>query len=131
MEPECYPELYYKLIDIISHELHHLTQSGWNRKPFTIVPVAKSVRDNAKHDYKYFLLPDEIESMVVGMYTRSQVQKKDLDLIFDQYLLPFIEYEYITQDQYSEIIKVWVKYALDNYPEVKFSSKVKEIVNSI
>lgn len=130
-ENSTYSELYFKLVDILAHELHHLTQAGWNRQPFKTYPSSKKNRDAAKHDYKYFLLQDEVESMVSGMYARSKVEKRDLDLIFDQYLLPFIQYKYITTDQYSKIVKIWIKYALENYPEAKFSSKVKEIVNSI
>ena len=69
--------------------------------------------------------------MVEGMYVRSQIEKTDLDKVFDNYLLPFIESKYITQSEYSIIMNTWVKHALELYPDVKFSNRVKSIINSI
>ena len=130
-EPLLYDKLYYRLIDILAHETNHLNQLGLNREPFNIQTSNMDDRNNSKKSYKYFLLPDEIESMVEGMYVRSQIEKTDLDEVFDNYLLPFIESKYITQSEYSIIMNTWVKHALELYPDVKFSNRVKSIINSI
>lgn len=130
-EPILYSKLYYRLLDILTHETNHLDQLGLNRNPFNSHVSDKMKRHNAKKSYKYFLLGDEIESMVEGMYASSQAQNIPLDQVFDNYLIPFIQSGYISQDEYSHVMKVWVTQALEQYPDATFSNKVDHIVNSI
>jgi hypothetical protein len=130
-EPILYSKLYYRLIDILTHETNHLDQLGINRTPFNTHVSDKMERTNAKKSYKYFLLGDEIESMVEGMYASSKVQNIPLDQVFDNYLIPFIQTKYISKDEYLQVMKAWVTQALNIYPDAIFSSKVDYIVNSI
>jgi hypothetical protein len=130
-EPSLYSKLYYRLIDIITHETNHLNQLGLNREPFNVHVSDMNIRNNSKKNYKYFLLKDEVESMVEGMYEKSKAQKDPLDKIFTEYLTPFIKSNYISQAEYSKILQVWVTRALELYPDVTFSNKVDHIVNSI
>jgi hypothetical protein len=88
-------------------------------------------REDSKKTYKYFILPEEIESMVEGMYVKSKVQHRNLDEIFNDYLSPFIDSKYITQSEYLQVMNTWVTHALELYPDAKFSNKVKSIINSI
>ena len=130
-EPHLYSSLYARLVDILTHETHHLTQLSNTSGPNSANPTTGATRENAKKSYEYFLLPDEIESMVEGMYARSNELKVPLDEIFDDYLHPFLVYEYITKDEYLKVMNVWIKYALENYPNVSFSDDVDDIINSI
>jgi|694.fasta_scaffold38134_8 hypothetical protein len=130
-EPILYSKLYYRLIDILTHETNHLDQLGINRNPFNVHVSSKMERNNAKKSYKYFLLNDEIESMVEGMYASSKAQNIPLDQVFDNYLLPLIQSRYITKDEYDQVIKSWVTQALENYPDATFSNKVDHIIDSI
>lgn len=130
-EPECYQQLFFKLNDIVAHELHHLTQAGWNKQEFRTQPSPKEVRAQAKTGYKYFLLPDEVESMVMGMYRKAKIQMKPLDAMFDEYLGTFLEYKYITEEEYTKVITEWIKYALTHYPMAKFTNKYANIINSL
>ena len=130
-EPSLYSRLYGRLIDILTHETNHLNQLGLNREPFNTHVSHPTVRNNSKKSFKYFLLPDEIESMVEGMYAKSKSQHQNLDEIFDDYLRPFIESKYITKTEYLTVMKVWVTRAVELYPDAKFSNKVKSIINSI
>lgn len=130
-EPILYSKLYYRLIDILTHETNHLDQLGINRNPFNSHVSDKIERNAAKKSYKYFLLGDEIESMVEGMYASSQAQNIPLDQVFDGYLIPFIKSSYITQDEYNQVMKTWITKALELYPDAMFSAKVYHIVNSI
>lgn len=130
-EPLLYSKLFYRLIDILSHETNHLDQLGINRDPFNAYVSTNDDRNNSKKSYKYFLLPEEIESMVEGMYTRSKVQQVDLDTIFDSYLMPFIESGYIDKSEYLKVMQVWIFHALEIYPDSKFSTRAKSIINSI
>jgi hypothetical protein len=130
-EPHSYSKLHAKLIDILTHETTHLEQIGKNWEPFNEKPSNHENREDAKKDFKYFLLNDEVESMVSGMHARSKHSNIPLDHIFDDYLIPFVQSKYITQSEYSEIIETWVKFALEKYPDTTFSNKVDPIINSI
>jgi hypothetical protein len=130
-EPTLYSKLYYRLIDILTHETNHLDQLGINRNPFNSHVSDKIERTAAKKSYKYFLLKDEIESMTEGMYASSKAQNIPLDRVFDNYLLPLIQSGYISDQEYNKIIKVWVTRSLELYPDAIFSTKVDHIINSI
>ena len=130
-EPILYSKLYYRLIDILTHETNHLDQLGINRDPFNTTVSPKELRDSSKKSHRYFLLREEIESMVEGMYVRSKAQNIPLDQVFDEYLQPFIESKYITQSEYDDVLAVWVTRAAELYPDAQFSSKVSSIINSL
>jgi hypothetical protein len=130
-EPVSYEQLFYRLVDILTHETNHLDQNGINRDSFNVTPSTRDERDAAKKNYKYFLLPDEIESMVEGMYSKSQESGKELDLIFLDYLSPFIKNGFMTSSELSEVLSTWIKRALELYPGAKFSQKANKIINSI
>ena len=133
-EPELYTELKYRLIDIISHEFNHTDQIGWNRKPFNVRPSSNRDRNAAKSSFEYFLLPDEIECMVKGMYIRSKEQGVQIDKIFDKYLYPFLMSGKIDEDQYLKVLHAWITHTLENYPDAKMSledEKIRQIVDQI
>lgn len=134
LEPKLYKELNYRLIDILSHEVNHLNQVGWNREPFNSRPSSNIDRKKCKKSSSYFLLPDELESYVHGMYTRSIEQGVQIDKIFDKYLFPFLMSGEITKKEYNKVFKEWMIHALENYPDAKMSTedkKVSQIINSI
>ena len=127
-EPKLYTKLHARLIDILVHETHHLGQKGINREPFN--KESSEDREEAKRNYKYFLLDEEVESMVNGMYARSKYSKIPLDYVFYDYLSAFIKTKYISTEEYSKILKTWVKYAVETYPDANFSKKVESLVTS-
>jgi hypothetical protein len=134
MEPDVYTELEYKLTDIIAHEVNHTNQIGWNRKPFKTRPSSGIDRSNANSSFKYFMLPDEIESMIIGMYERSKAEGSNLDELFDKYLLPFVEDDKLTNQEYEKVFKTWMIRALEKYPNVNLdtrNTRVSKIINSI
>jgi hypothetical protein len=131
-EPHLYTRLHARILDILTHETNHIDQFGIvNRNPFSANPSTGDFRNSAKKSYKYFLLPDEVESMVEGMYASSKDQKKPLDQVFYEYLSPFIKSKWINQSEYQKVISTWVKFALERYPDAKFSPNVKPIIDSI
>jgi hypothetical protein len=134
MEPKLYTELRYRLIDIISHEVNHLNQVGWNREPFNTRPSSNIDRKKCKKSSKYFLLPDELESYVYGAYNRSKEQNVPIDKIFDKYLYPFLMSGELSDPEYDKVFKEWMIHALENFPDAKISledKKVSQIVNSL
>lgn len=130
-EPHVYRDLFSRLLDILVHETNHIDQISIKRNPFNVKPSHREERNAAKKSHKYFLLDDEIESMVEGMWARSQKLDVPLDHIFDDYLIPFVQSKYITPEEYSEVKTVWIKHALEKHPDANFSKKVEKIINSI
>jgi hypothetical protein len=133
-EPNLYKELEFKLIDIIKHELNHTDQVGWNRDPFNTRPSSGADRSSADSSFKYFNLPDEIESMVIGMYERTKAENIELDELFDKYLVPFVLNGNLSKREYDKVFDTWLRHALENYPDAKLNTsdpRVKKIVNSI
>jgi hypothetical protein len=130
-EPLSYEQLFYRLIDILTHETNHLNQNGINRESFNVIPSNNHERNSAKKSYKYFLLPDEIESMVEGMYAKSKESGKELDLIFIDYLSPFIKNGFMKESEFNKVVTVWIKKALELYPDANFSNRATKIINSI
>ena len=130
-EPHSYQDLSLRLLDLMVHETNHLDQASRLRSPFNVMVSDQGERNAARKSHHYFLLKDEIESMVEGMLARAKTQDAPLDYIFDDYLRPFVQSEYISPDEYQEVLSTWVKHALQLYPDTRFSTKVSKIVNSI
>jgi hypothetical protein len=132
--PELYKELSFKLTDIIMHERKHTNQVGWNREPFNVRPSSHYDRTSSKKSYKYFILPDEIEAYVYGMYTRSKIENTPIDDVFYKYLNPFIKTGEISKSELKTVLNAWIKHTLENYPDANISRKrpeINKIVNSI
>lgn len=129
-EPHSYRDLYARLADIISHETNHIDQVTDGPGGFNADPTHPKVRDEAKGSFKYFLLGDEIESMVEGMKTRSEIKRIPIDHVFQDYLSPFVRSKYITHDEYLEVMERWIRHAADRYPDAQFSESAQKIVGS-
>jgi len=131
LEPSSYSDLYYKLVDALAHETNHLDQTGINRDHPNVNVSSQDERKHAKKSNNYFLLPEEIESMIVGMHARSQEEDRALDEIFVEYLRPFLETDYINSHEFQKTMSTWIKKAVELYPDAKFSTKADKIINSI
>jgi hypothetical protein len=121
-EPNCYQTLYFKVLDIIRHEMEHLLQKGANRKSGHEVTTRQKTRSTAEESYKYFLLPDEIPSMVSGMHLAAVKKRVPIDVEFEDYLLPFIESGFVTRAEADKVIKVWLDFARKHFPNTQVSS---------
>ena len=130
-EPHLYGKLYARIIDILTHELNHVEQVGLVKDPFTENPSSQEDRSAAKKSFKYFLMKDEMESMIEGFEARARVLDVPLDYVFTDYLTTFVRSKYITVEEYQQVMQQWVKYALEKYPDASFSKNVDKIVNSI
>ena len=126
-----YKELEYRLIDLVTHELLHTKQIGWNKEPGHVDPTKD--RDKANDPIEYFKLPEEVEAMVGGMYVRSKEEDSNIDDIFRSYLNPFIKHGKITPQEVDEILEIWIKCTLEKYPDVILSedSFTSQIIDSI
>ena len=130
----AYEKVYYNINGTISHEINHLKQTGCNRDITNFNPSLdkhKNNRKNSKNNYKYFTLPEEIESIVYGMNNQSKLQGVPIDELFDEYLDSYLASNFIKPSQKSNIIKNWISYTLKYHPGAHFSDKYKSIINNI
>jgi hypothetical protein len=101
-EPACYSQLEYDMIDSIRHEIEHTFHAA-NSKP--------AQRHAQKDTYRYFLLPDEIPSMVSGLSLAAKREGIPFTAAVSNYLTPFVESGFITVDQFDRISRVWSDWA--------------------
>ena len=101
-EPACYRQLEYDMIDAIRHEIEHRSQIGKSNR---------AQRHAHKDTYRYFLLPDEIPSMVSGLLLASKREGIAFSAAVANYLTPFVESGFITVDQFDHISQVWSDWA--------------------
>jgi hypothetical protein len=130
-EPLSYNKLFHRVYDLLIHETNHLDQVGVNRDPFNVKPSTQDDRKAAKGSYQYFLLPDEVESMVEGMYGKSEESNTPLDQVFFNYLSPLVKSRFMTTQELAKVMQVWVTHAVQTYPNANFSSKVDDIINNL
>jgi hypothetical protein len=121
-EPTCYQTLYFKILDIIRHEMEHLLQKGANRQAGHAITTRQKTRTAAEESYEYFLLPDEIPSMVSGMHLAAAKKRIPIDTEFEDYLLPFIKSGFITRAEADKVISVWLDFARKHFPNTQVSS---------
>jgi hypothetical protein len=128
---ETNKKLYLNLNNTISHELNHLKQTGWNMDFQNIEPSSMEHRKKNNKKHSYFILPEEIESMVYGMNKQAEKQGVPIDTLFDSYLKPFVESEFMTYSEMMEIIRKWISHTLKMYPNASMSNKYDNIIDNI
>jgi hypothetical protein len=122
-EPSNYQALKFKMVDTIRHELEHLLQKGVNKQTGHIVRTTKKTRERAQDNYKYFLLPDEIPAMVAGMHASAVKKRVPIDSEFAAYLQPFVSSGVISNSEFEEVMKTWIRFTKKSFPASIFSTK--------
>lgn len=130
-EPDLYQRLFARIIDILSHESEHFEQIGVNREAFNKLPSHTDQRSSSKDSYKYFLLDEEVDAFVKGSFFQSQERKVPIDQIFKEYLTPFLKVNFITQDQFNQVINQWITRAVELYPNSKFSDSSNSLISKL
>jgi hypothetical protein len=130
-EPELYSKLNARLSGILHHEINHLTQIGLNKDRVGFKPGTQSDRKEAQSNYKYFLLPEEIDSMVEDKVLQAKLEMRPVDEIMIEYLAPFLKDGFMTESEMNLVLQHWIKLALEKSPNSNFSSRVNSIINQI
>lgn len=131
LNEEMLKKIYFNLKNTISHELNHLKQKGWNKDFHSIDPSSQEHRKKNNKRYSYFLLPEEIDSMVYGMSKQSKSQNVPIDTLFDKHLEPFVESGFMTESEKLEVIRKWLQHTLKFYPNAILSEKYSNIIDNI
>jgi hypothetical protein len=125
MEPQCYNKLNIWLQDAIRHEVEHLTQEGDNLMQHKAFPASQEERERitAKNIWKYYLLSDEIDAMIHGLYKASKLNKTEFDITASDYLNHRKSLgDNIPDDKFSLIMNTWLSRAKELFSSLKLSN---------
>lgn len=108
-----------KILDVVRHEVEHIVQRGPNFSPEHKVKIPRPLtRETAKSNYKYFILSDEIPAQVRGLEAEAQHSGQTVKACAIDYLDPFLELGFITQEQINIVLNTWKKWAIQH--NIKF-----------
>ena len=105
-----YESLYFKLLDTVRHEIEHIISKASG---------SGETRKESQDSYVYFLLPDEIPSMVSGMRLSASKRGVPIETEFANYLQPILASGFITKDQYEKVMAAWKEFAFSHFPDTK------------
>jgi len=105
--PNKWPEIYYDLVDIIRHEIEHLTHFGPDAIDAKRLPDDKILRIMINADLlpktDYFRLPAEVDAMLQGLALKARKKREPLRKVIDDYL----DTQGITEEEKESIINLW------------------------
>jgi hypothetical protein len=121
--PKMWSTIYNDLIDVVRHEIEHLTQSGTNVIPSKEMADDQSIRQMINWGLlpqaEYFKLEKEVDAMLQGMYLKAKKSKTPFkDVINDYFKKVGLEGE-----DKQDVLDLWTKRlkAL-NLPPIKEAS---------
>jgi len=105
--PQFWSKIYEDLIDVVRHELEHLTQMGVNLVPAKETPDDKMLRQMIDWELlpkaDYFKLQSELEPMLQGMYLKAKKTRTPFKDVLNTYL----DMQDITPEEKEIILNLW------------------------
>ena len=114
-----YQKLFYKLQEVVRHEIEHFTQQGTYR--IEDRPIYKGNTVNLKTVYGHHKNVIEVPALVRGFYRRAKLERKDLDVIMREDLKDEVSKGSLTQKQADNLLKIWIDYAKKHLPKATYS----------
>lgn len=112
-------KFFAKILDVVRHEIEHIVQRGPNFSADHKVKIPRPItRESAKSDYRYFILSDEIPAQVRGLAEEAQHSGQTVKECAIEYLTPFLELGFITQEQINIVLNTWKNWAIQH--NIKF-----------
>lgn len=108
--PEYFTELYFHLVDIVRHELEHITQGGESIGNY--IPGKPSVDDSIERELihqgllpqsTYLILPKEIDANLEGLRLESQVRGEMMINTLNRYL----DTQSLSQPERTHVVELW------------------------
>jgi hypothetical protein len=113
MNDESMDDLIGELIETVRHEIEHITQRGTYAKAGKWRRKNDKIRDknatNPELNNKYFLLPDEVDANIHGLYAKAKTMKQPYQKVIDDYptkkreIIIYTSAEFI--DEFNKILK--------------------------
>jgi hypothetical protein len=105
--PQFWSRIYEDLIDVVRHEIEHLTQMGVNAVPAKETPDDEILRQMIDWELlpkaDYFRLQSELEPMLQGMYLKAKKTRTPFKDVLDTYL----DMQDITPEEKESILNLW------------------------
>ena len=108
--PEYFTELYFHLVDIVRHELEHITQGGESIGNYQ--PGKPSEDDSMERELihqgflpqsTYLVLPKEIDANLEGLRLESQVRGEMMINTLNRYL----DTQSLSQPERTHVVELW------------------------
>jgi hypothetical protein len=105
--PQFWSRIYEDLIDVVRHEIEHLTQMGVNLVPAKETPDDEMLRQMIDWELlpkaDYFRLQSELEPMLQGMYLKAKKTRTPFRDVLNNYL----DMQDITPEDKENILNLW------------------------
>jgi hypothetical protein len=112
--PEYFTELYFHLVDVVRHEIEHITQGGESIGNY--IPGKPSMDDSIERELihqgllpqsTYLILPKEIDANLEGLRLESQVRGEIMINTLNRYL----DTQGLSQPERTQVVRLWRKRA--------------------
>jgi hypothetical protein len=109
--PRKWPDIYYDLIDIVRHEIEHLTHFGPDALDSKRLEDDKAYRALIKAkilpQVNYFRLPAEVDAMLQGMAMKAKKKREP----FAKTLNDYLDLQDLTPEEKEDVLNLWRKRA--------------------
>ena len=119
--PKSYESLFFRLQEVMRHEIEHLTQGGPNRIPDR--PIYYGSTSDLKTTYGHHKNKIEVPALVHGFYRRAKLEKRPLDEVMIEDLDADIQKGLLSKKQAENLLTIWLGYAKKNLPSAIYSKE--------
>ncbi|MFY7883344.1 MAG: hypothetical protein ACOVOV_00720 [Dolichospermum sp.] len=108
--PEYFSELYFHLVDVVRHEVEHITQGGESIGNY--IPGKPSDDDSIERELihqgflpqsTYLILPKEVDANLEGLRLESQVRGEKMINTLNRYL----DTQNLAQEERENVVTLW------------------------
>ena len=108
--PEYFSELYFHLVDVVRHEIEHITQGGESignyipGKPSEDDSITRAlIHQGFLPQSTYLVLPKEIDANLEGLRLESQVRGEMMINTLNRYL----DTQNLSQTERTQVVQLW------------------------
>ena len=113
--PEYWSEIYYNLLDVVRHEIEHITQGGESignyrkGKPFEDDEGYRlMIKEGLLPQHYYLLLPKEVDANLQGLRFEAKKRREPMKVTVNRYLKT---QDYLTRTTKQQVLESWRKRA--------------------
>lgn len=105
--PAMVESLNLELVNVIPHEMHHLTQSG---NPFQRPNCPATPPSTEVGDYAYFTSACEVPAFLIGFRSEAAHRSAPVESVMTNYLNNYVKVGRLSSEQATDIKKSWMEH---------------------
>ena len=109
--PNSYIDIIGTLKETLRHEIEHILQ---------YINPNKEQSEDYEGGFEYLTSRHEVPAFVHGLYQKAKSQKKPLITVLKDDLTEKVYDGVITEEEYSNVLDVWLRYAKRNLPKAQY-----------